>query len=60
MPLGGPFATTKSEVDALFARGYRVVAGVDLLQLKGMVEKLVEYVRSDPQESLQVPDKVPL
>lgn len=60
IPLGGPFATTKSEVDALFARGYRVVAGVDLLQLKAMVEKLVDYVRSDPQESLQVPDKAPL
>jgi len=51
MPLGGPFATTKSEVDDLFARGYRVAAGVDLLQLKGMVQKLVDDVRSDPLES---------
>jgi len=51
MPLGGPFATTKSEVDDLFARGYRVAAGVDLLQLKGMVQRLVDDARSEPLES---------
>ena len=50
MPLGGPFATSKPEIDALFARGYRSVGGVDLLQLKGMVQKLVEDVRSDPAQ----------
>lgn len=59
MPLGGPFASTKSEVDALFARGYRVVAGVDLLQLKGIVAKLVTDVRSGPEKNLQASDKVP-
>ena len=48
MPLGGPFATSKPEIDALFARGYRSVSGVDLLQLKGMVQTFVDNVRSDP------------
>ena len=57
MPLGGPFASTKSEVDALFARGYRIVAGVDLLQLKGIVAKLVADVRSGPQDTANAADK---
>jgi 4-hydroxy-2-oxoheptanedioate aldolase len=48
MPLGGPFATSKPEIDALFARGYRSVGGVDLLQLKGIVQRLVDDVRSGP------------
>ena len=59
MPLGGPFASTKSEVDALFARGYRIAAGVDLLQLKGMVAKLVADVRSDPEGDIQSADNAP-
>ena len=59
MPLGGPFASTKSEVDALFARGYRIVAGVDLLQLKGIVAHLVANVRSDPEDNLQAAGEAP-
>ena len=49
MPLGGGFATSKSEIDALFARGYRSVGGLDLLQLKGIVQRLVDDVRSGPE-----------
>jgi len=49
MPLGGGFASSKPEIDAFFARGYRSVSGMDLLQLKGMVQRLVSDVRSDPE-----------
>ena len=59
MPLGGPFASTKSEVDALFARGYRIVAGVDLLQLKGIVANLVANVRSEPEDNHNAAEKPP-
>ncbi|MXQ08600.1 2,4-dihydroxyhept-2-ene-1,7-dioic acid aldolase [Alphaproteobacteria bacterium GH1-50] len=36
LPLGGP-ALSKAQADALFARGYRVIAGFDILFLKAAV-----------------------
>lgn len=46
IPLGGGPANTKEEIEALFERGYRVVGGFDILQLKRVVGEMVGHVRS--------------
>lgn len=46
MPLGGGPANTKAEIDDLFTRGYRIVGGFDILQLKRVVGEMVQAVRS--------------
>lgn len=46
VPLGGGPANSKNEIDALFSRGYRVVVGFDILQLKRIVGDMVQNVKS--------------
>lgn len=46
VPLGAGPANTKAEIDDLFSRGYRIVGGFDILQLKRVVGEMVEHVRS--------------
>lgn len=46
IPLGAGPANTKTEIDDLFSRGYRIVGGFDILQLKRVVGEMVELVRS--------------
>jgi 4-hydroxy-2-oxoheptanedioate aldolase len=46
IPLGGGPASTKAEIDDLFSRGYRIVGGFDILQLKRVVGEMVGFVRS--------------
>lgn len=46
IPLGGGPANTKAEIDELFSRGYRIVGGFDILQLKRVVGEMVSLVRS--------------
>lgn len=43
IPLGGGPARTEEEVNALVARGYRMVAGFDVLRLKGAVAQSVAW-----------------
>jgi len=45
VPLGGGPANTKQEIEALFARGYRIAGGFDILQLKRVVGDMVSHVR---------------
>lgn len=45
IPLGGGPANTKPEIEALFARGYRIAGGFDILQLKRVVAEMVSHVR---------------
>lgn len=46
IPLGAGPANTKAQIDDLFSRGYRIVGGFDILQLKGIVGEMVNTVRS--------------
>ncbi len=46
IPLGAGPANTKAQIDDLLSRGYRIVGGFDILQLKGMVGEMVNVVRS--------------
>jgi 4-hydroxy-2-oxoheptanedioate aldolase len=46
IPLGGGPANTKAEIDDLFSRGYRIVGGFDILQLKRVVSEMVAAVKS--------------
>jgi 4-hydroxy-2-oxoheptanedioate aldolase len=48
IPRGGGPANTKAEIDDLFSRGYRIVGGFDILQLKRIVGDMVGLVRSYP------------
>lgn len=48
IPLGSGPANTKAQIDDLFSRGYRIVGGFDILQLKGIVGEMVNAVRSYP------------
>ena len=45
IPLGGGPANTESDAQELIARGYRVIAGFDLLRLKSSVEKSISWNR---------------
>ena len=51
IPLGGGPANTQAEIDALFDRGYRLVGGFDVLQIKRVVGEMVGYVKARPQAS---------
>ncbi len=46
IPLGNGPANTRAQIDDLFARGYRIVGGFDILQLKGVVSEMVQNVRA--------------
>jgi len=45
IPLGGGPARTRAEAQALFARGYRLIAGFDVLRLKASVAETVAWAR---------------
>jgi len=47
IPLGGGPARSRVEADALFARGYRLIAGFDVLRLKASVAETVSWARQD-------------
>lgn len=45
VPLGGGPAANRAEAEALFARGYRMVGGFDIFQLKRAVSEMVSWTR---------------
>ena len=45
IPLGGGPTNTESDAQELIAKGYRVIAGFDLLRLKSSVEKSISWNR---------------
>jgi len=45
IPLGGGPANTETDAKQLIAKGYRVIAGFDLLRLKSSVEKSISWYR---------------
>ncbi|MFK8034908.1 MAG: HpcH/HpaI aldolase/citrate lyase family protein [Hyphomicrobiales bacterium] len=45
VPLGGGPARSKEEADALFVRGYRMIAGFDVLRLKASVAASLEWTK---------------
>lgn len=44
VPLGGGPASTRQEFDALLSRGYRIVGGFDILQLKRTVGEIAGWI----------------
>lgn len=48
IPLGG-IGLQKAQAEALFARGYKVIAGVDVLWLQDMVSQAQSWVRDSPE-----------
>ncbi len=46
IPLGN-VGLTKSQVDALFAKGYRIIAGLDILRLKAAAVETRSWTKSN-------------
>ncbi len=46
LPLGGGLVSSQAEADAMFARGYRLLGGFDILRLKASVAQSVAWARS--------------
>lgn len=48
IPLGGGPANTSAEAEALLSRGYRIIGGFDIFQIKRAVSELVSFVKDRP------------